>query len=131
MAIAHFYDAYNTLNSYLNLDIDNKVITNAITKIIKLMLPFTPHIAHELLELLKCRSKDKWPKIKKELLNEVKFAIQVNGKTRDVITLKKDLLQAKIENVLTKNSKVNKYISGKKIIKTIFVKNKILNFIIK
>ena len=71
------------------------------------------------------------PKIKKELLNEVKFAIQVNGKTRDVITLKKDLLQAKIENVLTKNSKVNKYISRKKIIKTIFVKNKILNFIIK
>jgi leucyl-tRNA synthetase len=131
VAIAHFYDAYNTLNSYLNLDIDNKVITNAITKIIKLMIPFTPHIAHELLELLKCRSKDKWPKIKKELLNEVKFAIQVNGKTRDVITLKKDLLQAKIENVLTKNSKVNKYISGKKIIKTIFVKNKILNFIIK
>jgi leucyl-tRNA synthetase len=131
VAIAHFYDAYNTLSSYLSLEVSNKVLNSSIIKIIKLMIPFTPHIANEILDLLKCNSKNKWPKIEKELLNEIKFAIQVNGRTRDVITLKKDVSQDVIEKEIKKNTRVSKYISGKEIIKTIFVKNKILNFIIK
>ena len=31
----------------------------------KLMIPFTPHLANECLELLKCKNIDKWPKINK------------------------------------------------------------------
>ena len=56
-----------------------------LTKIMKLMIPFTPHIAYECLEKLKCKNKNKWPEIKKNLQNEIKFAVQINGKTRDII----------------------------------------------
>ena len=42
----------------------------------------------------------------------------------------KDLQENKINEVVLKNSKTKKYLDNNKIIKTIFVKNKILNYII-
>ena len=77
----------------------------------KLMIPFTPHLAYECLELLKCDTFNKWPDVNKNLQLEIKFAIQINGKTRDIIT------------------KIKKYFENQKVIKTIFVKNKIINYI--
>ena len=130
VAIAHFYEAYNTINHNLNLNISNETLINGITKIMKLLLPFIPHLANEVLDLLKCNSKQEWPNIKKDFLEEIKFAVQVNGKTRDIIIAKKDLIQSQIEQLVKKDSKANKFLKEKKIIKTIFVKNKIINYII-
>ena len=97
----------------------------------KLMIPFTPHLAHECLEALNCKTIDRWPEVNKQnLLNQIKFAIQINGKTRDVINLEKDTGETDVKNVILKNSKVNKHLMNKKIIKTIFIKNKIINYII-
>ena len=62
---------------------------------------------------------------------QVKFAIQINGKTRDVITLKKNTERDKVNKFVLSNSKASKYILNKTILKTIFVKNKIINYIIK
>ena len=97
----------------------------------KVLLPLTPFLANECLELHKCISIDDWPKIdKKNILEEVKVAVQVNGKTRDVIAIRKDLMQKEVEEIIKKNSNVKKYVDNKKIKKIIFVKNKILNYII-
>ncbi len=131
VAIAHFYESYNMINRYLNLKISNKCLIESFTKIMKLLLPFTPHIANEILDLLKCKSKNIWPSIKKNLLEEVKFAIQINGKTRDIINVKKDSSEAQITKIIKSKSKANKFIEDKKIIKTIFVENKIINYIVK
>ena len=68
--------------------------------------------------------------IKKNIIEEVKVAVQVNGKTRDVIAIRKDLIQKEVEEIIQKNSKAKKYVDNKKIKKIIFVKNKILNYII-
>ena len=51
-------------------------------------------------------------------------------KTRDVVTVKKDLSEKEIDQMIKNESKAKKYIENKKIIKTIFVKNKIINYII-
>ena len=96
-----------------------------------MMLPFTPHIAHECLEQLKCKNVDKWPEVKKELNEQIKFAIQINGKTRDIISIKKNDTEEKITEQILKSSISKKYIENKKILRTIFVKNKIINYIIK
>ena len=69
--------------------------------------------------------------IKKGLISEIKFAVQVNGKTRDIISVKKDSSQNELEEKIKKESKVIKFFENKKIIRTIFVKNKIINYIIK
>ena len=95
------------------------------------MMPFTPHLANECLELLKCKSVDKWPEIKKNEVEKINFAVQVNGKTRDIISVKKNTDKEKINKVVLDNSKAKKFIENKKIFKTIFVKDKIINYIIK
>ena len=131
VTIAHFYETYNLLNYNLNLEISNKCLLNCITKLMKLLLPLTPHIANEVLDLLKCNSKNTWPIINKDILEEIKFAVQINGRTRDIISIKKNLIENQIKKIVKEKSKANKFLENKKIIKTIFVQNKIINYIIK
>ena len=59
------------------------------------------------------------------------MAVQINGKTRDVISVNKDLTQEEISAIISKNEKIKKFISTGKLLKTIFVKNRIVNYIIK
>lgn len=94
-------------------------------------MPMTPHLANEILDLLKCKTKNEWPSIKKDFISEIRFAVQVNGKTRDIISVKKDSSQNELEEKIRKESKVIKFFENKKIIRTIFVKNKIINYIIR
>jgi len=97
----------------------------------KMMIPFTPHLAYECLEKLNSKTVNKWPEIdKKNVLDQVKVAIQINGKTRDILSIKKDLVEKELNKIIVENSKAKKYLENKKIIKTIYVKNKILNYII-
>ena len=97
----------------------------------KLMVPFVPHLAYECLELHDCKTKDQWPKVdKKNINNEIKIAIQVNGKTRDVLIVEKNLLEEKINQMVNKVSKAKKFFENKKVKKTIFVKDRIINYII-
>ena len=98
----------------------------------KLMTPFTPHLAFECLELFNCNTTDKWPIIdKKNISMNIKLAVQINGKTRDVISFQKDLDQKDINIFILKQSKAKKYLENNEILKTIFVKNKIINYIVK
>ena len=131
VTIAQFYEAYNTLNQHLILEISNRSLSNCTIKIIKLLLPLTPHIANELLDLFKCEEKYKWPSINKNLQEDINFAVQVNGRTRDIININKDLSQKEIEKKIEEKSKAMKFIGNKKIIKIIFIKNKIINYIVK
>ena len=132
VSIAHFYEAYKFFKTNLNNDLSNKTINENLIKIMKLMIPFTPHLANECLELLNCKTVDKWPAIdKKNTLNEIKLAIQINGKTRDIITVIKDLDEVTISQIVLKDSKAKKYLIDREIFKTIFVKNRIINYIIK
>ncbi len=131
VAVALFYEIYNYLKDFLDAKVSSKVLKNNIIKIMKVMMPFTPHLAYECLELFKCESVNDWPKIdERNLIEKINIAVQINGKTRDVISIKKDLVQKDVENIFLKESKANKYVNNKKIVKTIFVKNKILNYIV-
>ena len=96
----------------------------------KLMIPFTPHLAYECLELFNCKTKNVWPEIKKDTLENVKIAVQINGKTRDIIQIDKDLLEEEVKQFVLENSKANKHLEKRKISKIIFVKNRIINYII-
>ena len=60
--------------------------------------PFTPHLAFECLENFQVQHYNKWPKINATILNEIKInlVIQINGKTRDVLTLTRTLMRKKL-----------------------------------
>mgnify|MGYP003684305573 CR=1 FL=1 len=130
VAIANFYEIYKLLRESINLKIANDIFKNKMIQIMKLMIPFTPHLAYECLEMFKCDSTDKWPKIQKENLEEVSFAIQIAGKTRDILIVKENLNVSEINKIVLNKSKAKKYLENKEIKKTIFVKNKIINYIV-
>ena len=130
VTIANFYEIYNLIKDNFDKEISNKVFKDNITIIMKLMIPFIPHLALECLEILKCNSTNSWPRIEKNIIEEVKLPVQVNGKTRDIITINKDLSEKDILQFILNYSKAKKYVKNAKIIKTIFVKNKIINYII-
>ena len=80
---------------------------------------------------MKCKSTKDWPKIdEKQLVLDIRIAVQINGKTRDILSIQKDLNENEIYRNILENSSARKYIKDKKIKKTIFVKNKVINYII-
>ena len=74
------------------------------------MMPFTPHLSHECLELFRCNSTNNWPVIDKDnIFDKISIVVQVNGKTRDIISVKKDLDEKDVDQFLLPNSKGKKY----------------------
>ena len=131
VSIAHFYELYRLFNSHINKPVSNKILKESMIKIMKLMIPFTPHLAHECLNNLGCKNFDNWPEIREDNNSEeIKMIVQINGKTRDVLNVAKNVTEKEIYNFILENSKANKFLSGKQIKKTIFIKNKIINYLI-
>ena len=129
VAIALFYEVYKIFKD--NLNTNKKTLSNNMILIMKLMIPFAPHLAYECLEFQGCKTSNQWPKFNDQnIFEQIKFAIQVNGKTRDILEVKKDLNKEQIDKIVREKSKAQKYLMDKKIIKTIFIDNKIINYII-
>ena len=82
---------------------------------------------------LKCKEIDQWPKINKKVVesSNIKMVIQINGKTRDVLDVKRGLEEKDVNTLVNNSPKAGKYVLNKEIIKVIFIKNKIINYIIK
>ena len=59
-----------------------------------------------------------------------KIVIQINGKTREIIEMKRDSDEEIIENKIYQNEKLKKYVKDLKINKKIFIPNKLINIII-
>jgi leucyl-tRNA synthetase len=132
VAVANVYSTYNLFFQSLNKKISNKCLKKNFSKFLITLIPFVPHITHECLEKIKERNTDEWPKIQKNLKIEekIKLAIQINGKTKKIIEVAKDIDKSKVMGECLKFKNISEQLSGKNIIKTIFVKNKIINYLI-
>ena len=97
------------------------------------MLPIIPHFANECLRLLNLTKNVKWPEIDTKSLvkDTVKYVIQINGKTRQIIEDTNDLSENDLVNLIKKDTKLSKYISeDSRIKKIIFIPNKLINIIV-
>ncbi len=132
VVVANVYEIYNLFNNHLNKEISSKSLKNNLTNLMKILIPFTPHMAYECLEILGVKEVKSWPKIDTKLIlkEKIKMAIQINGKTRDVIEIEKGLNQISVEKLCKNNFKIKDKILNKSINKIIFVKDRIINFII-
>tara|TARA_Y100001970_G_scaffold84603_1_gene106730 strand:- start:1460 stop:1765 length:306 start_codon:yes stop_codon:yes gene_type:complete len=99
----------------------------------KILIPITPYLAHECLEMLKSKEIYDWPQINKKLLkdNKVKIIIQINGKTRNVIEIKKNLNKKEVIKLTKSDEKIDKFLLNKEIEKTIFIENRLINFVVR
>jgi leucyl-tRNA synthetase len=97
-----------------------------------------PHVGEELWQLLghnRSIAHESWPVYDEEKCkdNEITFAVQVNGKMRGTVVMATDLdNETVVENVLA-NEKIAAFLQkiGGNIVKTIVVKNKLVNLIVK
>ena len=115
------------------LEMSDKCLRKNLTKLLKILIPFTPHLAYECLEILGEKEIKSWPKVDAKLIlkEKTKMAIQLNGKTKRVIEIDKGLNQTAVEKICKKSPKIKDKILDVSIIKVIFVKDRIINFIIK
>ncbi len=133
VVVANVYEIYNLFNDHLSKDISVACLKNNLANVMKMLIPFTPHIAYECLEILGVKDIKSWPKVDDKLVQKekIKIAIQINGKTRDVIDVDKGINQELVEKICENNAKIKNKILNKSKEKIIFVKDRIINFIIK
>ena len=104
--------------------------------LITLLSPFAPHIAEELWEIQGFEgiaSTAVWPGYDeaKTLDDEKEIAVQVNGKLRGTVTVPADCEESVALEAALAEPKVKKFTDGANIVKTIYVKNKLVNIIAK
>jgi leucyl-tRNA synthetase len=121
-----FVNAFTKLPSYSK---------QALRMATQVLFPFAPHIASEIWEMLGEKEMIDFvplPTVLEKYLqeDEATFVIQVNGKVRARVVLPKDETKESLLALAKEDAHVQKYLSQGKIIKTIFVPEKLLNIVV-
>ena len=97
------------------------------------MLPIVPHLANECLSDVSSEKIYYWPEIDKKYLKtkKINIVVQINGKKRSLITTEKSLEEKDLIEKIKKTKELQKFLEEKNIIKSIFIKDKLINLILK
>ena len=103
---------------------------------LKLLSPFAPHFSEEINQMWgnqDTMAYKEWLLYDEKLASEeeVEIAVQVNGKLRGSIIIAKDSKEEIVSEESRKIKKVNKHIENHTIMKTIYIKNRLINFVIR
>jgi len=136
-AIASLMELLNAGYKFLEKNKNDSLIGFFVSQFLLVSNPFVPHISNELWSLSKENQKDinvLWPTWDESIINqdEIQIVIQINGKTRGTLSYSGEgINEKKILEDVNKNPKLYKYLEKEKIIKTVYVENRLLNLIIK
>ena len=133
VVVANIHEIYNLFyNHVINNKTSNKTLKNEWEKIIMLLMPLTPHLASE------CSEKNKhkkffWPEYNSKLLKEENciIVIQVDGRKRGVLEMPINSKEVMVIKKSKEIDNVSRYMENTTIIKNIYIKNKLVNFITK
>jgi leucyl-tRNA synthetase len=127
--IANLHEIYSFFNKVDNSD---NLIENYV-KILRVMIPIVPHLAYECLNDFGQINDLAWPDVDNKYLKDDKknIVIQINGKKRGVLEIMTDTDEKSLLEKIKKSVEFKKYIDDKTLIKTIFVKNRLINLIVK
>ena len=137
VAVAKFYEFLNFLSKMLHdKKAEMKLFKEIFSDFLILIYPFTPHIASECWE--KTHGKQeihlaKWPTFDEKMIKEekVNIVIQINGKKKTLLNTESDQDQEEIIQKCLEIESVKKLLAGKHIVKKIYVKNKLVNIVVK
>ena len=92
-----------------------------------------PHISEEIWSNFKedtlCINEE-WPIEIVQKNKVIKIAIQINGKTKEIIEHDEGLNKEEVLAIVKKNKKIEKHLSNKNLLREIYVPKKIINFVI-
>ena len=109
---------------------------SAIKMAVQALMPFAPHMAEEVWEILgyrECLTTHPYPEINPKYLEDdvITYVVQVNGKLRGRFDLPKDQTEEVVMKAALSNPNIAKYVDGMEMVKVIFVSNKLLNLVVK
>ena len=132
-AIARLMEYTNAISDYLKVNVINRdLLKDCMETYVIMLAPFAPHMAEELWEYIGHTSSvfnEKWPQVDAKALikDDLNITVQVNGKVKLNFLINKDAKQDDITEKAV--SLAEKYLRNKKIVKTIYVKNKLVNIV--
>ena len=132
VVIANVHEIYNLIYDHvINNKTSGKTLKNEWEKITMLLMPLVPHLAHECCK--KINKKFYWPKYDPKLLKEenCKIVIQVDGRKRGILEMPTNSKEIMVIKKSKKIDNVSRHIENAIIIKNIYIKNKLVNFITK
>jgi leucyl-tRNA synthetase len=136
-AIARIYELANALAAALAAEpgtVSIAVLREGAEILVQMFAPMMPHLAEESWKALAMPgliAETPWPKADPALLVEdtVTIAVQVNGKRRDEVTLRKGLPAAEVESIVLKLDNVRRALDGKSVRRIIVVPDRIANVV--
>ncbi|MDG2253257.1 MAG: leucine--tRNA ligase [Methylophilaceae bacterium] len=118
-------------------NISHNLKKEIINNVLILLNPFAPHITKELWTNINSESnidKQNWPRVDPSALikDELKIVIQVNGKLRGNMLISNEANEEEVKEMALMNEEIKKYITeSSEIKKIIYIKNKLINIVIK
>jgi leucyl-tRNA synthetase len=131
---------FNTSVSQLMIFVNHltkqeKLDKSVLHQFLLILNPFAPHISEELNEILGFETlvNTPWPDYDETLIIEdtITIAVQFNGKTRGNISIASDINESMVKTIVQNDENLNKYLNNKEIVKTIYIKGRIVNFVIR
>jgi leucyl-tRNA synthetase len=131
MELANEIHAHEPLEEGVRPEVRREVL-----ELLTLMLaPMTPHLAEELWEMLghdKGLSAAAWPAFNSEFAREeeVEVVIQVNGRVRGKLKVSAGIAEKELVTLALAEQFVLQHLNGKRVVKQIFVPDKLLNLVV-
>ena len=136
-AIAAVMELMNKLTrAPLESEQDRAVMAEALSAVVRMLYPITPHICFELWKALGNESNidhAEWVKADEAAMveDEKLIVVQVNGKVRGKVTVAADADEETVKAVAFADENVKKFTENTQILKVIYVPGKLLNMVVK
>lgn len=136
-AIAAVMELMNKLTkASLESDQDRAVMAEALSAVVRMLYPITPHICFELWQALGNESAidtAEWVKADEDAMveDEKLIVVQVNGKVRGKVTVAADADEETVKTIAFADENVKKFVDNQHIVKVIYVVGKLLNVVVK
>ena len=136
-AIAAVMELMNKLTrAPLESEQDRAVMSEALSAVVRMLYPITPHICFELWKALGNESNidhAEWVKADEAAMveDEKLIVVQVNGKVRGKVTVAADADEETVKTVAFADENVKKFTDNTQIVKVIYVPGKLLNVVVK
>jgi leucyl-tRNA synthetase len=132
LLIANCHEIYSFFKKIAENNNNFKNLKDNFEKILISINPIIPHMTSECLEKFNNKLEIKWPEVNKHYLIDEKceIVIQVNGKKRNIFSINKNKNENEIKEHIEKKMLISKYLLKKKILKTIYVQDRLINYIV-
>jgi leucyl-tRNA synthetase len=128
--------AISAMMEYLNTVRDEPVVPRqSLEPLVVMLAPYAPHLAEELWSLFgheRSVFTAPWPAFDERLAaaGDVEVVVQVNGKVRGRVTVSRGASEAEVVARAMQDEAVRKFVNGKSLRKTIYVQDRLVNFVV-